>query len=288
MNIEIQDGFRIIREKNKITLLVESDRLQEYIDYAKINGITSMSLQGYHGYKLPDVEFLAGSDFLTSLWVVKDINPLDISGIHHLRQLKQLNVSNDGQPIDFSFFPQLEEAYIDWNNKIINLSKCPTLRRLTIWKYKPRSKAFHELLGLDMLESLEITQSNIESFDGFEEFKRLRSFEAHYLSKLSILDGIEVSRQHLRILMLHTCKKLAGYEHVLGQLGMLEKIILSNCGALEHLTFINKLQNLKFFSFVGTDVKNGDLLPLVKRRLEYTGFDNKKHYSHKMEEINGH
>jgi hypothetical protein len=288
MNIEIQDGFKIIREKNKITLLVESDRLQEYIDYAKKNSITSLSLQGYHGYKLPDVEFLAGNDFLTSLWVVKDINPIDISGIRHLRQLKQLNVSNDGQPVDFSFFPQLEEAYIDWNNKIINLTECPALRKLTIWKYKPRSKAFHELLGLANLESLEITQSNIESFDGFGELTGLRSFEAHYLSKLSILDGLEASQQHLRMLMLHTCKKLVGHEHILGQLKMLEKLILSDCGGLNHLTFINKLQNLKFFSFVGTDVKDGDLLPLIKRRLEYAGFDNKKHYSHKMEEINGH
>lgn len=288
MNIEIQDGFRIIREKNKITLLVESDRLQEYIDYAKINGITSMSLQGYHGYKLPDVQFLAGIDFLTSLWVVKDINPIDISGVHHLRQLRQLNISNDGQPVDFSFFPELEEAHIDWNSKITNLDKCPGLRKLTIWKYKPRSKAFHELHNLNGLQSLEITQSNIESFDGFEKFTGLRSFEGHYLSKLSTLNGLEVSQKHLRMLMLHTCKKLVAYEHILGQLNMLEKLILSDCGDLDDLTFVNKMQSLKFFSFVGTDVKDGDLLPLVERRLDYAGFDDKKHYSHKMKEVNGH
>src|SRR5438445_5827073 len=144
MQIEIKDGFRFIREKNGMSLLLESDRLQEYMDYALRSGISSLSIQGYHGYKLSNVDFLANYDFFTSISVIKDIETIDIGAVHHLRRLKRMNISNDGQPINFSFFPELSEAGIEWNKKVTNLDKCPQLRSLIIRKYKPDSKTFFE------------------------------------------------------------------------------------------------------------------------------------------------
>ena len=47
------------------------------------------------------------------------------------------------------------------------------------------------------------------------------------------------------------------------------------------------MANLDFFSFVETPVADGDLCPLLELpRLEYVGTMDKRHYSHKCDEIN--
>ena len=59
--------------------------------------------------------------------------------------------------------------------------------------------------------------------------------------------------------------------------------MLSKCADIPSLAFIGKLQKLEFLSFVGTKILDGDLS--FCERLEYTGFDNKKNYSHTMDEM---
>ena len=50
------------------------------------------------------------------------------------------------------------------------------------------------------------------------------------------------------------------------------------------ISFIRKMKNLKFFSFVKTNIKDGDITPCLG--LEYAGFDDKRHYSHRMKQVN--
>jgi hypothetical protein len=286
MTIEIIDGFKFIPHPEGDMLLVESDRLDDYIRYAIEKEIKGISLQEYHGYKLTNIDFLKNNNFFTKIWVVNYLTDIDISGVHYLNALRSISLSNNKQKIDFSCFPELENASIDWNEKLTNLNTCKKLERLVIWKFKPRSKDFIELKELDALQSLEITQSNIESFSGIEYLHRLNSFEGHYLPKLESLKGIEAASKKLKILILDNSKKLVNYEDWLSKLEVLEKLILSKCGELKDLKFINEIHNLKFFSFIHTNIKDGNLDILEERKIEYVGFDDKRHYSHKMKDIN--
>jgi hypothetical protein len=70
---------------------------------------------------------------------------------------------------------------------------------------------------------------------------------------------------------------------VLGEISSLKKIMLTNSGEIKSLSFINKLPNLKFISFVNTNVKDGDLS--YCEGIEYVGFNNKKHYNYKSEDF---
>jgi hypothetical protein len=105
------------------------------------------------------------------------------------------------------------------------------------------------------------------------------------MSKLvSVADLIEV-KDTLEVLILDGCKKVRDHAE-LGELIGLRKLILGDCGQLPSLQFIARLKDLEFLSFVGTKVLDGDLTPCLRHpNLKYVGFDNKKHYSHKLEEV---
>jgi hypothetical protein len=52
------------------------------------------------------------------------------------------------------------------------------------------------------------------------------------------------------------------------------------------LDFIASLSELEYLTFVGTNVENGDLAILAEKKIKFVSFDDKKHYSHKMKQIN--
>ena len=63
----------------------------------------------------------------------------------------------------------------------------------------------------------------------------------------------------------------------------LETLILSGCGNIQNLQFIKELPKLKHFSFVDSTIVDGNLEPCVG--IDFVGFNNKRHYSHKFNEL---
>ena len=287
MKIEIVDGFKMLSDiSRKPTLIIESDRLDDCLQYAVVKKITRIYLQNNYGFKLSNVDFLKTYDFFTEISVIKDLSEIDISGVQFLKKLVSLTLSNGNQGLDFKNFPLLEEASVYWNNKLFNLGLCKNLTKLVLWKYKPKSGSFQELSRLSSLIALKITQSNLHSLSGLEGLTHLEEFEAYYLTKLENLTNIDAVSKTLNSLTLDHCKKIHDFEQALGSLTNLQKLILGDCGDLKNLKFVNELEKLNFFSFVGTNVRDGDLSLLLKRKFEHVGFDDKRHYSHKMKELN--
>ena len=219
-----------------------------------------------------------------------NVNDLDIDyhGLYNLHNLQSaiLSIKNNKQHLDYSYFKNLNYLSVDWYSQFPNLSKNKRLKELIIWKFKPKTANFNELRGMEQLESLKITQSNITSFMGMENFVELKKFEGYYLSNLESLNGINKVSKHIKVLVLEKCKKLINYQSNLEKLRVLEKLILTDCGQLQNLKFINNLERLKFFSFLGTNVKDGNLFPLERNRLDYFSFNNSPHYSHKIDTDN--
>ena len=60
-------------------------------------------------------------------------------------------------------------------------------------------------------------------------------------------------------------------------------LIISNCGDISSLDFIESMNNLKFLSFVDTNIIDGDLTPCL--RLEYVGTIDKRHYNLRASEL---
>jgi protein phosphatase 1 regulatory subunit 7 len=287
MKIEIVDGYKMLSDvSRKSTLIIESNRLEDCLRFAAAKKVTKIYLQYNYGFKLSNVDFLKNYDFFTEVSIIKDLQDIDISGVQFLKRLIRLTLSNGNQGLDFGNFPLLEEASVHWNSKLKNLELCKSLQKLTLWQYKPKSGSCQELGGLSSLISLKITQSNIRSLTGLEGLKHLQEFEGYYLTKLEDIAKIITVSNTLRFLTLDHCKKLHAYEKDLASLANLQKLILGDCGDLDSLKFVRHLTKLIFLSFVGTNIKDGNLSFLLGRKFEHIGFDDKRHYSHKMKELN--
>ncbi|MFF3025431.1 hypothetical protein ACFVRR_22775 [Gottfriedia sp. NPDC057948] len=69
----------------------------------------------------------------------------------------------------------------------------------------------------------------------------------------------------------------------LSGINRLEELSLTNCGEIENIGFIKLMKNLKVFVFIDTNVVDGDLSPCIG--LRYSGFFDKKHYTHKFKQL---
>lgn len=283
MQIVTTDGFQTTAIPGYSTrlLILESNRLRACLDYAVKKNIKGIATSKNFGYNLTDLNFLHQYDFFTEVFFGSDLE--DISAIYALKNLQKLSIGNGKQGVDLTLFKELELCSIDWNNKIKGLDQPNHIRHLKIWKFRPSSKNFTCLSGCTKTDVLEITESNIESFKGIDVLQSLTQFEGYYLSKLTNLDGLESAAPHLTTLVLDYCKKLSDYDAVLRQLVHLKKIILGDCGPLPSIDFIRNLKHLESFSFVKTNILDGDISPAD--HLGYAGFENRRHYNRKFEDM---
>ena len=164
----------------------------------------------------------------------------------------------------------------------MKIEKCVNLKHLYLRKYSPTTKDLTELSELKTLEQLYIIQSPINSIKGVGELKKLRELELSYVPKLEMLTDLENIADSLEVLFMQNCKNLKNHEYA-KKLQKLKTLVYLSCGEIPTIKFIDQMPNLVDFRFSRTNVVDGNLTPCL--RLDYTAFDNKKHYSHKFEEI---
>ena len=273
--------FAVIDWGGRKTLWVDSDKIDECITYYRNNRLDGLGINPMHGYRLHEVNFLQDNPDVTGLVIVPSTVEIDISAITSLKQLRYLSISDNRQPLDLDEFPHLEEYRGDWHKELHFSSACSTLRSLHLWKYKPKTKDLMELPEFPSLTELGLTQASIVSLTGLLRWSTIRRLELSYIRNLiSLAPAQELSA--LKVLHCERCPKLRDYE-ILSAAGALSDLRLNNCGSIATLDFLRRMPELKEFRFVNTNVEDGDLTPLLQ--LERVGFTNKRHFSHKSEEI---
>ncbi|WBW97206.1 hypothetical protein [Oceanirhabdus sp. W0125-5] len=280
MAIIEKNGFKFLSGLNSQYIVIESNRLEQYLNYIKNNEISSIYISSL--YFLED-----NIDFLLDLIFVKKINISATSiknydGLKHLKNLKELILSNLNTKVDLSNNIFLETLSIDLDKKIVGLEKLSSLKKFKIWKYKPKSRNLTELSNLSSIEELTVTQSTITSLKGCGKFKNLKKLELNYINKLEFIDQLELNADILKSLRIDNCKKIKNHNYV-SCLKELELLSFCDCDKISTIEFIRNLPKLKQFMFVNTNVIDGDLSPCLG--LEYVGFSNKRHYSHKCEDF---
>jgi protein phosphatase 1 regulatory subunit 7 len=241
----------------------------------------------YRGFTisgLSDLSFL--KDFPDLLFLEIDghkqrINPRHLDGLANLRGLK---ISTAIGGVDFSRFPELEAFWGDWHADNRGIAKCNELRRLNISHYNPPSRDLAEFAGLIRLEDLGIVQTNIASLAGIEPMEDLRDLLIGYAPKLESLDSL-AHHDSIREIEFETVKHIKSYEPI-AKIQRLRRLMLFKCAPMSNLTWIVGMKHLDFFTFVDTNVVDGDLSPLLKLpRLRSVGTLDKKHYSHTEDEL---
>lgn len=234
---------------------------------------------------IADLSFLATFPDLRYLEVTDQprVNTRHLDGLTNLRGLR---LESPAAGIDFSCFPELEVFVGDWHSGNSNIHRCDELRQLRIWQFKPKSLDLASIANVTRLEWLAITQTNIESLDGLETFEDLRYFDIAYARQLASLDAFGTPSCEVRELEIQNAKKIQSYEP-LASLTRLRRLKLSACAPISHLGWVSTMESLDFFSFVETNIEDGDLSPLLELpRLRYVGTMDKKHYNYKCDALN--
>jgi hypothetical protein len=190
-----------------------------------------------------------------------------------------------GTGIDFACLPLLEVFSGDWHKDNCNIARCLELRDLSTWHFNSPSRDFTEFAHLPRLERFFAAQTNIETLDGVETLDDLRHLTVAHASKLESLTALAERDCGIRELHFDKVKKIASYEPI-GAIKMLRWLELSACAPMKNLKWTAGLNHLDFFSFVDTNVLDGDLSPLVRLpKLRKIGTFDKKHYQQKSDEI---
>lgn len=171
---------------------------------------------------------------------------------------------------------------VAFSERLQGLEFCNNLKSLTVSNYKPKTKDLSTLPSLSNLEHLSLIKTNIATLQGVNNFNNLKRLEIFSASKLETIAALQVLLSSLEEIQVELCKKITDFE-TLGKVKSLKKIILSESGEIKSLAFVKDLPELEFISFWGTNVLDGNIK--YCEGINYVGFDNKKHYTHKLEQF---
>jgi protein phosphatase 1 regulatory subunit 7 len=274
-------GFKVYSNLDgKKSIIVHSDHIEACMRVYIENNLDGVAITTSHGYKLQNVDFLAGYPEIKHISISDGINNID--SIHTLRNLKSMIISGKNRKIDFSHFHSLTELSIDWSSYLLNMDKCIFLTRLSLYNYSPKTKDCSAIPDVTWVKRLEITRSTICTLDGLDKFDQLQELEFNYCSKLEMLCCLEKSKETLVSLLFDHCKSIKNHDYVMG-FQYLKTLAYNDVAIIPSIKFIKKMASLSSFRFVGTNVKDGDMTPCIG--LKYSAFSNKKHFSHTMEQI---
>lgn len=277
------DGFKFqLGIDGSKKLIIESSKLDACIKYVLEGNIKAITINYFNGYELSDINFLSSlSNVLEGLHLPETkFNNLVINTLHKLKYLGFADNKKD--IIDLSNFPNLESLACDYSIRLKNLEACKNLKYLTLTGYKSKSKDLSDLPLFENLLELSLFKPDITSLNGIERFSNLEKLEIYSGSKLETISSIRTLSNNLSEIQVIQSKRIKDME-IIGELQSLKKIILSESGEIKSLAFIKRLPLLEFISFWGTNVLDGNIK--YCEGLNYVGFDNKRHYTHKAEQF---
>lgn len=268
-------GFLLpVTPANQDEAIAEFQRVGTFGPYSGlwISGITDLSFL----QEFPDLLYLEVVD-------QKRVDPRQLDCLYNLRGLR---IESPRAGIDFSWFPQLEVFVGDWHADNRNFARCKELRTMRIWHFKPRTSDLSDLGEAARLDNLEITKTDIASLAGLEALEDLRYLQIAYAPKLTSLDSLSAADCGIREITFESVKNVASYRP-LASLSYLRRLKLFKCAPMPDLTWTKGMNRLDLFSFVETNVEDGDLSPLLELpMLRHVGTMDKKHYNYKFESIN--
>ncbi len=277
----LENGLKLLPSSDgKYSFLFDNSKSELCIDYIKTNNIKRVMLNPFHGFTAYDLKSIIPLTGLVEELIIGS-EKINYSGLGEFHNLKLLAVpDNKKEIVDLKNFPKLLILNCSITDRIIGFENCIMLNKLTITDYKSKAKDLSNLLPLNNLEHLSFIKTDITSMQGIEFFSNLKKLEIFRASKLESIEALQALSNRLEEVQIEQCKKITDYE-TLRNVKSLKKIILSESGEVSNLSFLKELNHLEFISFWGTNVLDGDLSHCED--IDYVGFDNKKHYSHKFE-----
>lgn len=263
---------------------VDSAQLDESMKLFAEQEMAGIHISAFGAYKAKDVEFLREHVDISSVRV-SEAEGIDLTALTYLSKLRHLTLDNYDSPVPLCQFRELETFAGRWSEDLQLGPDCSHLKSLSLRNYK--AKDLTPFPYLPALECLELIQPSIVTLDGIESQVQIRNLTFHRCSKLVSIDAIAgLSDGNLEQLSFERCRKIASFE-ILGQLSRVKGINLQYCPDLHSLDFLNGCRELEGFGFFGTKYPEGDMTPLLSLpKLTFVGMSDKRHHSHKNDDLN--
>ncbi|WP_435274560.1 hypothetical protein ACMAZF_14880 [Psychrobium sp. nBUS_13] len=269
-------------DEKRVRIFIE--RLDEGIKYVKKSGCKNIVLESHlAGRSKPvvDLSFLSklidiesfGIGFLLS-------KKTDIKPIYGLKNLLELETIKNFK-IDISKFPKLR-AILSENleDEIEFAESCNTVTHLYL---HPRSRNLKFLGSFKNLQYLRLLTTGIESLDGIDKLTSLKELIIRGAPKLKDINAASISKS-LEYLLIESAKKLTDYSALAGN-DSIKELNISHAISVE---FIPKMKKIEYLST--GNVVDGNLWPLMESStlLSVYMYPQKRHYSHKLSELENH
>lgn len=257
-------------------------KLAEGLQFAKERNIRSICIKGNpHGVFDLDLSAFA---LFPEIEVVNICDDFKISNVGQAdsfydTQIRSLALHENFKfPLELHRFPHLTDLYVTETAKL-------KIRRLpeTLLNIEMR-KLSHDDLSIfrdtPKLKKLSLVSPKISSLNGLEGCADLEEIFLFLAPRLTDIRAIN-QLGNLKRLWFERCKNMT--QSVLEQITSSSLKILHVRFSVEDLSFLKKFPNLEEFYF--TDIKDGNLYPLLDTKIKCAGFSKKKHYTHRHDEM---
>ena len=283
MNIE-HEQYKCVPGNSKYYFYIDSDRLEEDIQWILANRIESIRLSQYDGYKLNSIEPILRLKNIKSLAIF--LQGVDLSKLCELHELEELVIGEMNDKIDISNLANLQDVYLLYHKNIKGLNTLNTLKKLTVVKADTAFFSDSIFSSWGKLEYLTLLSPKLPSNLSFlSHLQILKEFEI--FSSRSKFDTSDLSfvKDSLDVLKIGSCKNIEGLDATLPKLVNLKWFTLTDSITLKSTGFINYLPKLQTLIVLGSSYfEDGNLINL-KGRFKHIGIDDKKHYNLKQKDF---
>lgn len=206
-----------------------------------------------------NIRFLERFDLLDGLfltdWKLKDIQP-----ISRLRALRFLRLSTPlAETLDLRSLPELTEIGLDFARCATNLESLTNLTDLFVGKPKWTS-----LSELNQFKALSVAQFSEPAFKSIGNVDLPNLEELVFKGAYDLADWTGISRLGaLRKLLIFKAPRLSSLSR-LAQLSSLEWLLLEDCGTIDSLNYLTRLDRLRKIHLVGdTRIADGKISTLL-------------------------
>ena len=262
---KLAEGLKFAKKRD-----IRNIRVQESLLEGNPNNVFDLDLSAFALF--PEIERVMIRDGF-KIGSVKGTESFYDTQIYYLWLFENFNT-----PLELHRFPHLTDLYVTETTKL-------KIRRLpeTLLNIEMR-KLSHDDLSIfrdtPKLKKLSLVSPKISSLNGLEGCADLEEMFLFLAPRLTDIRAIN-QLGNLKRLWFERCKNMT--QSVLEQITSSSLKILHVRFPVEDLSFLKNFPNLEEFYF--TDIKDGNLYPLLDSKIRSAGFSKKKHYTHRYDEM---
>ena len=281
-----EDRLKKLANSDEPYLYVDSNNLDEDIEFIKNRNIKNIMLNSYYGYNIDHIDWLSYfEDFplLEDLTICPSgIKSFSYEGLKYLSNIKNLTIQNDSKDIiDLAANTNLQQLYTLDSRFLRGLETLINLESLVLTKPHDNILTCDVFDNLKNLNYLCLSNRSFKEGLGFLKNTNLQRLMICYSRKLS-LEGIR--DLDLTWLEIDSCKNIEHADEIFKIL-TLKELRLINSITVESLESIKALSDLEILIILGSSYLKDGNLDAATGRYRHFSFDDKRHYNIKFEEF---